>query len=582
MQHSYISKRSFKLSWCLWSGFLAIFLLAGVLGHDPWKQDETYSFGIINHFFSGGYWVVPENAGTPFMEKPPLYYWTAALLCKVMNGMLPMPDCARLASVLYMLVAMLFVWKSAMVIYKESKDAAWAGLLLFMGSIGIVRHCHDMFTDVALLAGCAMVFYAMALLACRNEYWKTAGMWLGLGMGIAFLTKGFFMPIVLTTSAFCLLILRSEVRTLRTVYATGLAFGVAAPFLFIWPAFLYHYSPALFMQWFWENNVGRFLGFSVEKLGADNKPYFILFSVLWFAFPAFPLAVLAAWPARRDWKQPGILLPLAISLVGLVLLSFSASARSLYLLPLIPMLALLAVRGLHTLPEKCLQYWNRVVVTIGVVSLIGLWLIWISLLPGHPLPLLLPYVGKIFPVDFVPPHTQWLAIITAMFSSGFFLYVICSSRRRSGAMAPPEGVSVSEGGDVLASLQINTTSIWFVTVATGWIVANTLLLPWTDETKSYRPVIAQMGGFIRNSEYKDACMNEYFLGESIAPMLEYFDKEHTLAIVNGFDVATCPLMMTVTGRNESVDSFPGWKLLWKGSRALDAKDEELRLYARNQ
>jgi hypothetical protein len=95
-------------------------------------------------------------------------------------------------------------------------------------------------------------------------------------------------------------------------------------------------------------------------------------------------------------------------------------------------------------------------------------------------------------------------------------------------------------------------------------------------------VIAQMDDFIRHSDYKDACMNEYYLGESIAPMLEYFDKEHTLAIVDRLNAGTCPLMLTVTGRNDPQELQPGWKLLWKGSRALDAKDEELRLYARNQ
>src|ERR1700743_2948539 len=85
--------------------FICLFLVAGVIGHDPWKQDETYSFGIIYHFYKTHSWLVPENAGTPFMEKPPLYYWTAVMLCNLLGNVLPLHNAARLASVFYMLVA---------------------------------------------------------------------------------------------------------------------------------------------------------------------------------------------------------------------------------------------------------------------------------------------------------------------------------------------------------------------------------------------------------------------------------------------------------------------------------------------
>lgn len=544
-----------SLSSAIWAGFILIFLLAGVIGHDPWKQDETYSFGIIYHFLTTGSWLIPENAGTPFMEKPPLYYWSAVILCKLMGGLIPLPDCARLASFLYILIAMAFVRKIILMLYKD-KYVVQEGLLLCLGSIGIARHCHDMFTDIALLTGCAIVLYAMILLACRNECWKSAGIWLGIGMGMAFLSKGLFMPIVLTIGGVVLLIMRAELRTRATARAVGISLLVAAPFLFVWPVLLYQHSPALFMQWFWENNIGRFLGFSVAKLGAANKPYFIISSVLWFAFPVFPLAVLAIWRARREWKKPELLLPLAISVAGLILLSFSASARSLYLMPLIPAFAILAVRGLQSVPDRFLRGWNKLIGLVGVLAVLVLWLIWFSLLPGHRLPQILPYVGTVFPLDFEPQRTQWLAMAVSVFAAWFFLHIL-----RNSKSAP---------------------AIWFSAIAAAWITANTLLLPWIDETKSYRPVIAQLDEFIRHSDYKDVCMSEYFLGESIAPMLEYFDKEHTLAIVNSFDAATCPLMLTVTGRNDPKEPYAGWKLLWKGSRALDAKDEELRLYARNQ
>src|SRR5438309_5020008 len=55
------------------AALIVTYLLPGVVGHDPWKQDEAYTFGIVLHMLESGDWVVPTLAGQPFMEKPPLF-----------------------------------------------------------------------------------------------------------------------------------------------------------------------------------------------------------------------------------------------------------------------------------------------------------------------------------------------------------------------------------------------------------------------------------------------------------------------------------------------------------------------------
>jgi hypothetical protein len=42
-----------------------------------------------------GDWLVPTLAGEPFMDKPPLFYWTAALFAKLFSPLLPLHDGAR-------------------------------------------------------------------------------------------------------------------------------------------------------------------------------------------------------------------------------------------------------------------------------------------------------------------------------------------------------------------------------------------------------------------------------------------------------------------------------------------------------
>src|ERR1041384_6927991 len=84
----------------------AIFLLAawvalGLFGHDPWKPDEAYTFGLVYQMLQNGDWVVPTLAGEPFVEKPPLFFWTAALFARAFGDVLPLHDAARLATGFY-------------------------------------------------------------------------------------------------------------------------------------------------------------------------------------------------------------------------------------------------------------------------------------------------------------------------------------------------------------------------------------------------------------------------------------------------------------------------------------------------
>src|SRR5713226_9007415 len=84
-------------------------ILPGAIGHDPWKPDEAYTFGIVYHILQTGDWVIPVLAGEPFMEKPPLYFLTAALFGKIFSPLLPLHDGARLATAAYMGLTLLFV-----------------------------------------------------------------------------------------------------------------------------------------------------------------------------------------------------------------------------------------------------------------------------------------------------------------------------------------------------------------------------------------------------------------------------------------------------------------------------------------
>ena len=509
--------------------FILVFLLAGVLGHDPWKQDETYSFGIIYHFLQNNEWLIPFNDGGAFMEKPPLYYWTAVIFCKIF-WFLPLHDAARLTSSFYMIIATVFIWKTSEIFFHD-KEKNELSILLFLGTLGVVRHSHDMFTDIALLAGSAIAFYAIASMLCEKN--KLAGFWFGLGLGIAFMSKGFFTPIILGTSA--IIVLRKD----GIMSFLSKAFITASPFLFGWAIELYKYSPKLFMEWFWDNNIGRFLGFSVPVLGAGNEPFYIVYSALWFAFPTFPLAIYFVIKNYKNWQKPQYILPITISVLGLGLLLASASARALYLLPLIPAFTMLAVQVNINVKTNVLKG----IFAIGLLVVVSIWICLLNSLD-------LFGIGKILPVGFEPSHKQIIEILASIIGITYCIIMI--------------------------RFEQNIVKVWFAGIASLWIVTTTLLLPWTDETKSYRPILSEMTKFIANSPYNKSCLSYYNLGESIEPMLLYFNHGADMQRVENPQDAKCQLLLTLASKKAREEN----DLIWKGSRMLDAKDEQLRLYAK--
>jgi 4-amino-4-deoxy-L-arabinose transferase-like glycosyltransferase len=139
----------------------AAWILPGLVGHDPWKPDEAYTFGLIYSLLHGGDWVVPQLAQEPFMEKPPLFYLSAAAIASLLSPPFTLHDAARLTTGLYMALTFAFIAASARELYGANRG--WVATLIFMGCLGIVIRSHQMITDISLLTGFALAFYGLAL-----------------------------------------------------------------------------------------------------------------------------------------------------------------------------------------------------------------------------------------------------------------------------------------------------------------------------------------------------------------------------------------------------------------------------------
>lgn len=528
--------------------FVLTYLLPGLIGHDPWKADEAYTFGNVYNLLQTGDWVVPHVAGEPFVEKPPLFHWVAATLAKFASPVLPLHDGARLASGLFVALALIAVGWSARRTW--GKGYGRYAVLLMLSCLGLLVHAHMMLTDLALTAGIAV---AMAgFVACRIPL-RWAGLLLGTGAGIAFLTKGLLGPGVIGSTALVLPIAFREWRSKSYFQQLELALLAALPWLTIWPIALYLRSPDLFQVWFLDNNIGRFIGFSVPYLGAEKEPGFWWKTFPWFLFPIWLFVAMVFWKWRRDaWRQPAVQIGITLTAMMTLVLCGSASARAIYLLPMVVTLALIGAGAVHDIPRWIERAFAFMGVALGFAAIIFFWLVWASMVSGDHAASW-NWLGRWLPLEFVLPFSTGAVAVATLLTVGTILFVVMSWKNKARGLA-----------------------VWCASLTITWGLVATLWLPWVDAAKSYR-VMYQAMGFALPPGVN--CVASHGLGESERAILDYVLDIKTQR--KEVAPATQCNALLVQGTTQNLPPAVGdMVLIWSGHRPGDTR-EQFNLYILN-
>ncbi len=138
--------------------YFCYFSQLGVVG--LMGPDEPRYAWIARDMAESGDWITPRLYGSPWFEKPPLYYWGAALSFKVFGVS---ETSARLPSAIAALLATLALAWLAWRVY-GSATARWL-LLLLPSTAGMLGFSHSAATDMPFSAmlTCAMVPAAVLL-----------------------------------------------------------------------------------------------------------------------------------------------------------------------------------------------------------------------------------------------------------------------------------------------------------------------------------------------------------------------------------------------------------------------------------
>ncbi|HEX8012687.1 MAG TPA: glycosyltransferase family 39 protein [Casimicrobiaceae bacterium] len=525
----------------LWQGAFVLLVVLwpwiGLFGREPWKPDEAYSFGLVWSMVQGKGLIVPLLAGEPFLEKPPLFYWVAAAFAQLLRGWLPPHEAARLAIPFFMYLTFGFFAATSRELYGNRR--ALLALALFVGGLGVFDKVHMLITDVALVAGLSIGYFGIVVGHRRP---LVGGLALGLGAGIAFMSKGLLGPGLLALTVAILLCFRSW-RIRLSARLLGLAIAAASPLLLAWPLALYVESPQSFRIWLWDNNLGRFLGF--VRLGESHGAWFYPVTLLWFAFPLWPLAI---WAGAAAYRQRAGTLPLQLAMVGfavtLAVLIGAHQSRALYALPLVLPLSLAAVAGIEHAPRWAATALRRGSIVVFESVAVVLWGLWAAAVSGFsPLATILAQREPGFVAAFSIPAVVVAAIATMLFAASV------------------------RGPDISAQ---NAVRAWTAGLSTCWALLMTLWLPYLDYGMAYRSLASALE---QVAPRDGSCIASRGLGEPQRAMFDYYAAIVTRRLEIDPGAQSCPwLLVQQTGSAPTPPASGRWAEIWRGTRPGDGRE----------
>nr|WP_315258646.1 glycosyltransferase family 39 protein [uncultured Duganella sp.] len=556
--------------WALYALGL-LYILPGLIGREPWKNDDAASFGIMWTMAHGTWqdWLWPNIAGLSTPDEGPLAFWLGAVGIKLFGWLLGDVLAARVATVGIFMLGVLSLWYATYHLGRRQdaqplrlafggqpepddfgRTLADAAALIYLGCLGLLQHSHETTPDALQVAATAFLLYRTVRYVEKPSLRNAALS--GLAIGLMTLSGGWVAPVLLVVALFaCTRFLGQPVsRALRDLVAM-IAVGGAIAALWLIPAQLlepYHQQP-----------LNAWLGWNWLQLDWPNwNAVKFFFRVgIWFFWPAWPFACWAVWAWRRQKGALHIVVPLAFVVMGLLLTLCNPQPDQGQLLVLLPPLAVMAAFGLLTMKRGAINAIDWFSVMALTLCAAVIWIFYFAKLIGWPAKAA-RNVLKLVPG--YTPEVGWVALLVALAATlGWFVLVHWRVSRRPTVLW--RAVVLSSGGLILI-----------------WILSSTLFLPELNYGKSYASVARQIADKLPPGTH---CI-ETNVGPAQRASFAFYAQLPFVGVEGG----RCDLLLlqdSIKARDnrEIQPQHRGkqWQLLWEGRRPAD-RQERFRLYRR--
>ncbi|MBC7490118.1 MAG: glycosyltransferase [Glaciimonas sp.] len=557
-----------------------LYILPGLIGRDPWKNDDASSFGIMWTMAHGSLntWLAPQIVGLPMPGESPLTFWVGAICIKMFGWLLGDPLAARLSTIIFFLIGSLSVWYATYLLGRrneaqplrlafggqpESKDfgrtMADGAFLIYLSCLGLLLHSHE---TTAKSLQMSLVAYAVYLTVRLFDASSTApsttrtaaftlrsAALLGMALGLLTLARGWGVPLTIFIGLITLALLRAKNITIHLLLVTlPIAIIVSSAWFLVSYLLLPNGNNFAFWQ---EHNLRQF-GWPT----LTGFAYYFKYGI-WFAWPVWPFAGWAVYAWRQQRKALHITLPLTFFISLTIMILLMPCPNEGILLPLLPALVIMAAFGLPTMKRGAINAvdWFSVMTLTTCAAFI--WIGWIAKETGWPTQIAMN-AYKMAP-GFKPGFNMTALTIAILGSICWIVLVNWRLSRRPAVLW--RAVVLSSGGVVLC-----------------WLLLMTLWLPWINYSKSYAGVALQIDAHLPTVKQ---CVDTN-VGPAQRASFAYFGE----IPFSKFSQKSCDFLLYQDNNNTKSDDaviwrqFNGhWKLLWSGRRPSD-RDERFRLYQR--
>jgi len=537
--------------------FCLAYVLPGFVGREPWKNADMTAFGYMAELASGAAaWLNPTLLGRPPEFDALLPYWLGAWAIMAAPSWLHADLAARVPFVALLALTLTATWYAVYYLARspQAQPVAFAfggeanprdyaramadgGLLAMIACLGLAQLSHETTPALAQLGFTALAFFALAATP-----WHTLIAATGLVAGLTGLALSgaptMAVLLGLGSAAVCLVATEQDAsaRSSNRRWAVFIALATLAVALLAWGLDLYRWR------------VGLPTGAGRDWRSAGRL-------LLWFTWPAAPLALWTLWRWRYRLPSRHVALPLWFVVVALATTLTTPSADRSLLLGL-PALATLAAFALPTLQRSvaALIDWFTLLFFSGCALVI--WVVWISMQTGIPAKPA-ANVARLAP-GFEPSFSlPVFAVALAATLCWAWLVKWRAGRHRAAIW---KSLVLPAGGAALC-----------------WLLLMTLWLPLLDFARGFTPVVGQVTRLMD----KPGCVEVHGLSRGHVAAFKYHGK---LTLQPVSVTAACPWMIVGAG---SVDALAAgldmrqWKLLANVRRPADANDNVL-LYRRSQ
>jgi 4-amino-4-deoxy-L-arabinose transferase-like glycosyltransferase len=291
-----------------------------------WEPDEARYGEIAREMVAGGSWIIPHLNYVPYIEKPPLLYWSTA----VAFGLLGTNEfAARLVPALSATLGVIVTWWFARRVL-DNRRALLAAAILITSPL-YAAMAQVLTTDMLLAALMSAAFFSFFL------QWREGGRWwivLYLSMALAVLTKGPEGVLLPGLAAAFFLWRRNSLRGAMSRFHIRAGLAIMLVVSVPWFAFVALRLPGFLDFYIVGEHLRRAL---VANYSHDQPFYFLVPVIIVGMLPwsiCLPLLTAGTRGDARSWC--------AIA-AGVVLLLFSLANAKLipYILPAVPALAVL-------------------------------------------------------------------------------------------------------------------------------------------------------------------------------------------------------------------------------------------------